>query len=225
MRVENARSVGGSSSRWGASLSTGEHSRVVSEEGTGLIVVSSEQSLRGMAAYLLSNERYQPVVALTESVGAPMLAYDRVRAVVGAGPRIYLIEGEYLLDCLADLLGRGLALSADSARIWWPELTVGSDPGEHPLVLYLDHEPDSSMLEEFTRQFDLSRPLVRQEIKLIEDARARAEHELAQAREENRNMKIERHDALSRAERAEARLRDIVQRPGEPSEHDELGEQ
>jgi hypothetical protein len=227
MRVEHAPSVGGSigaSLSPGAQLSTGEGSRLMSDEDTGLIVVSSEQSLRDMAAHLLSDERYQPVIALTESVDAPMLAYELVRAVVGAGPRIYLIDGGFLLACLADLLGHELALSADSARIWWPGLAVGSDPGDHPLVVYLDGEPDSSMLEEFARQFDLSRPLVRREIKLIEDARALAEHELAHAREENRNMKIERHDALSRAELAEARLRAVVRRL-EPGEHDEPGGQ
>jgi hypothetical protein len=38
-------------------------------------------------------------------------------------------------------------------------------------------------------------------------------------------MKIERHNALSRAEQAEARLRAMLRRSGEPGEHDEPGEQ
>jgi hypothetical protein len=197
----------------------------VSDEGTGLIVVSSEPRVRDMAAYLLSDERHQPVVALAQSTEAPMLAHELVRAVVGSGPRIYLVEHEFLLGRLMDVLGYELALPPGAARIWWPGLAPGSDPREHPLVLYLEGEPDSSMHEEFARQFDLSRPLVRREIKLIEDTRALAERELAQAREENRNMKIERHNALSRAEQAEARLRAMLRRSGEPGEHDEPGEQ
>jgi hypothetical protein len=63
------------------------------------------------------------------------------------------------------------------------------------------------LLAELARELELSRPLVRREIKLIEQTRRLAEDELAKAREQNRNMKIERHEALARAEAAEASLR------------------
>jgi hypothetical protein len=180
------------------------------------ILVASKPALRSMQAYLLSGEREQPVVALTWSVETdePVLAPEEVRVIVGPGPRIYLIQQEYLLRRLQGLLGP-LALSRGSARVWWPGLSVSSDAGEHPLVLELDGEPHRRLLGEFAREFDLSRPLVRREIKLIEATRRLAEHELAQAGEQNREMKIERHEALARAEAAEASLKGRAQQLGE----------
>jgi hypothetical protein len=162
-----------------------------------------------MAAYLLSGERREPVVALTQSpsTDAPVLAYAHVRTIVGAGPRIYLIQHNHLLGPLQRMLGRRLALAAGGARIWWPGLSVDGDPDAHPLVLYLAGEPERDMLDEFTRQFHLSHPVVRRELKLLDELRALAEHELAQAREQNRSMKIERHEARTRAEAAEHALK------------------
>jgi hypothetical protein len=178
------------------------------------IVVDGKPGLRSMQAHLLSGEREQPVIALTWSVDAeePVLAPEDVRAIVGPGPRIYLIQAEYLLRRLQGALGP-LALPRGSARVWWPGISVGSDPGEHPLVLALDGEPQASMCVELARQFDLSRPHVRREIELIEDTRRLAEHQLAQAVEQNRtteehlrDVQIERHQALTRAQAAEASL-------------------
>ncbi len=175
----------------------------------GLVVVCGDRGLGGMEAYLLSGERCDPVVALTRSPGTdePVLGYAQVRALVGAGPRIYLIQDEHSLRHLRGVLGRRLALAAGGARIWWPGLSVDSDPGDHPLVSYLNSESEREMLEEFERQFRLSHPVVRGELKLVEELRALAEHELAQAREQNRSMKIERHEALTRAEAAENELK------------------
>ncbi len=157
----------------------------------GLVVVREDGDLRSMAAYLLSGERYHPVVALTQalSTDAPVLTYAQVRGIVGAGPRIYLIQRDHLLRPFQQMLGRGLALAAGGARIWWPGLAADSDPGEHPLVLYLADESERAMLDEFTRQFHLSHPIVRRELKLLDELRTLAEHELAQAREQNRSMK------------------------------------
>jgi hypothetical protein len=191
------------------------------------IVVRGDRGLRSMEAYLLAGERYKPVVALARSpdTDAPVLAYPQVRAVVGADTRVYLIPEEHLLRRLREVLGRRLALPAGAARIWWPGLRGDSDPGEHPLVLSLADEPERPMLAEFARQFHLSHPLVRREIELIEDLRALAEHELAQAREQNRSMKIERHEALTRAAAAEQALA-IARQPQETAgSHDEHGAQ
>ncbi len=175
----------------------------------GLVVVREDGDLRSMAAYLLSGERCQPVVALTQalSTDAPVLTYAQVRGIVGAGPRIYLIQRDHLLRPFQQMLGRGLALAAGGARIWWPGLAADSDPGEHPLVLYLADESERAMLDEFTRQFHLSHPIVRRELKLLDELRTLAEHELAQAREQNRSMKIECHETLTRAEAAEHALK------------------
>jgi hypothetical protein len=186
-----------------------DSARSVNGEDVEAIVVGEEPGLRSMQAYLLAGDRQQPVVALTRSLdtGEPVLAPGDVRALVGAGPRIYYVPEEDLLDRLQERLGRALALPAGAVRVWWPGLSTGSDPGEHPLVLELDGEPESSLLAELARELELSRPLVRREIKLIEQTRRLAEDELAKAREQNRNMKIERHEALARAEAAEASLR------------------
>jgi hypothetical protein len=77
----------------------------------------------------------------------------------------------------------------------------------------MDGEPEASVLAEFERDFHLSRPVVRREIPVIEDLRRLAERELAQAREENRDMKLDRYEAIRRAEAAEASLRDALRQP------------
>jgi hypothetical protein len=186
-----------------------------------MVVVRDEHGLCSMATYLLSSGRYKPVVGLTRLLGTdtPALRYAQIRAVVGADLRVYLIPMGYLLCRLQDMLGRRLALPASAARIWWPGLSMDSDPDEHPLVLYLAGESERDMLGELKRQFHLSHPLVHREIKLIEDLRALAEHELAQAREQNRNMKIERHAALARAEKAEQILETATPQSGETASH------
>jgi hypothetical protein len=193
----------------------------VSEDG-GLVGVRDDRDLRRMATYLLSGERREPAVALTQSLSmdAPVLAYVHVRGIVGAGPRIYLIQRDHLLRPLQRMLGRRLALAAGDARIWWPGLAVDSDPDAHPLVLYLAGEPERDMLDEFTRQFHLSHPVVRRELKLLDELRALAEHELAQAREQNRSMKIERHEARARAETAEHALKAATGQSSSPAAHD-----
>jgi hypothetical protein len=176
-----------------------------------------------MEADLRSGERREPVVGLScleglEEINEPVLAPRRVRAIVGAGPRIYYVSGQYLLRRLQGMLGRRLALPAGSARVWWPALTAYSDPGEHPLVLALDSESQAEMLAEFDRQFNLSRPPVRGEIGLVEDTRRLAEYEHSQAREESRAMEGERDRALACAWQAERELEAARSRESRPGE-------
>ncbi len=187
------------------------------------IVVRDQPGVRGMQAHLLSGEREHPAVALTRSLetGEPVLAPGDVRSLVGAGPRIYYIPAEQLLDRLEQVLGRALALPPGAVRVWWPGLGAGSDPCEHPLLLELDGEPEPVLLAELAREFELSRPLVRREIKLIEQTRRLAEDELAKAREHNRNMKIERHEALARAQAAEASVQAATRQLQQTREHDD----
>jgi hypothetical protein len=174
----------------------------------GLLIVRSQLALREMEADLRSGDRVQPVVGIAcmEEINEPVLAARRVREIVGAGPRIYYVPGEYLLRGLQGRLGRSLALPAGGARVWWPGLAAASDPAAHPLVLALDCESQSDMLAEFARVFDLSRPFVREEIQVIEDARRLAERELSQEREQNRSMETELSEALTRAQQAERAL-------------------
>jgi hypothetical protein len=180
------------------------------------IVVLDEPALKSLEAYLLSSDREQPVVALAQSLEAeePVLASGDVRAIVGADARIYYLPAEHLLQSLQSILGRSLALPRGAARIWWPGLGSRSDPSDHPLVLELDGQPQAHTLAELARQFDLSRPRVRREIKLIEDTRRLAEHERAQAlelleatEERLRDTQVERHEEATRADAAEMRAK------------------
>jgi hypothetical protein len=184
------------------------------------IVVLGEPALKSLEAYLLSSDREQPVVALTQSLESeePVLASGDVRAIVGGDVRIYYLPEEHLLQSLQSVLGRSLALPQGAARIWWPGLNTRSDPSDHPLVLELDGQPQAHTLAELARQFDLSRPRVRREIKLIEDTRRLTEHELAQAREQVeaieerlRDTQVERHEEATRADAAEVRVKSGAQ--------------
>jgi hypothetical protein len=176
-------------------------------------MVSDDEDLQAMGSYLCSGDRDEPVVALTSgSTGQLVLAPDKVRTIVG-GARIYLVTAKHMLLHLEGLLGPNLALPAGAARIWWPELTFDSDPLEHPAVLRLEDESEAEMLTEFARCFELTRPVVRRAIKLIENTRAVLELELAQAREQQRttderlrDTQVESHEQATRADEAEAQL-------------------
>jgi hypothetical protein len=196
--------------------------RTVSTIDAALIVVRSYQALRAMEADLRSADRGLPVVGLAcvDEISAPVLAPQLVRKFVGIDARIYYVPGEYLLRRLQGMLGRRLALPAGGARVWWPGVAPCGDPAAHPLVLALDSESEADMFAEFARQFDLSRPHVRAEIRLIEGARALAEHELSQAREQNRSLVVDRDRALTRAQHAERALE-----PATHHRHERDGEQ
>jgi hypothetical protein len=185
----------------------------VSAIGAPPIMVVDDEGLQSMTSYLFDSGREQPAVALTSgSAGDLLLGPDEVRPIVGPA-RIYLVMGSDALLHLEALVGPSLALPASAARIWWPELTLESDPLEHPVVPQLEDEPEAAMLAEFIRCFELTRPVVRCEIKLIEDAQVMLERELQQARELQRrtderlrDTQAERHEQALRADLAEASL-------------------
>jgi hypothetical protein len=178
------------------------------------IAVETMADLRCLCADILSR-RERPVIGLTLGAdgGEPVLACSDVRAVVGPGVRIYLISSDDLLYGLREMLGRRLAIDRGVVRIWWPGAGARCDAADHPAVLALEGEPRRVTLEEFAHQFDLTRPRVRAQISLIEDARAFLEHELGRAQEQNRRVherlrdaQIECHALRTRAEAAEASL-------------------
>jgi hypothetical protein len=180
----------------------------VSAPDVDACAVVSEPDVRRMVAELLSGDRVQPAVGITSMPDSDelVLTAASVRGIVGPSARIYLVPGEDALRGLDECLGRGLALLPGALRVWWPGLTVPSDPADHPLVTRIDDEDDSGMLAEFRRRFDLSRPTVRREIRELEDLRALLERELTQERRENGNLKIELSKMRARAEAAEASL-------------------
>jgi hypothetical protein len=175
------------------------------------VVVRSEAEIEQLEE-LLFGARSMPAVVLTQSQETlqPVLPPQEVRAIVGPAAAIFYIPGERLLRRLAEALGRPLAVYRGAARVFWPELSSDSDPGDHPLIMILDGELEREALQEFARQFDLSRPNVRREVRMIEDARSFlqevvdvASDELRMAGERLRDAHIERHEAVVRAERAE----------------------
>jgi hypothetical protein len=198
------------------SIDDGQLTSLLDAPDSDCMLVVDGRELRRMCADIL-DAREQPVVALTlDADGVPVLGFADVRAVVGAGVHIYLIAGEdELLHELRATLGAALALDRGAARVWWPGAGLRCDPADHPLVLALEDEPRATTLEEFALQFDLSRPRVREQIRLIEDARAFVEHELAGAREQShklherlRDAQIEIHSLRTRAQEAQARPQD-----------------
>ncbi|HEV3048095.1 MAG TPA: hypothetical protein VGY13_12135 [Solirubrobacteraceae bacterium] len=181
--------------------------------GGGAILVEDELRVQALLEDLLDPRRVGVVIGLAPSFDdedEPVIPVREVRPIAGPHARIYRVLGEFPLQRLDEELGGRLTLCADAARIWWPGLTRSSDPGDHPLVMALDGESATATLGEFARQFDLSRPHVRREIRVLEDLLALAEHNLALANAHNskteerlRDAHRERHREALRAESAQ----------------------
>jgi hypothetical protein len=186
----------------------------VEQSDPDYMLVRSTTDVHRLSADILG-ERERPIVCLTrgEDGSEPVLSARDVRVLVGPGARIYLIADEHLLDELNDRIGPRLMLERASARIWWPGASVRCDPLDHPLVVALEGERPQDTLLELSHQLDLSRPYVRAQIALLEDARAFLEHELNRMRQRNREIhqrlrdaQIDCHRERTRADAAEARL-------------------
>lgn len=141
------------------------------------------------------------------------LTFGDIREAVGPGVCIYRISCDDLLHDLREMLGPELAIERGMVRIWWPADGERLDAGDHPAVTVLDGEPRAALIEELASQFDLSRPRVRAQIRLIENARTFLECELTRAVEQNRgaherlrDAQIESHELRTRAEAAERSL-------------------
>ncbi|HXN38843.1 MAG TPA: hypothetical protein VN892_12455 [Solirubrobacteraceae bacterium] len=156
----------------------------------------SVRQLRRLEAELVGARRY-PVVLLALAVGVdePVFPPRQLRRAAGLRVRIYLLQGQHPFQRPAVVANKHLAVPRGSARICWPQFNAGSDPDDHPLVHRLEGESDRDALQEFARQFDLSRPCVRREIKLIEGIRATSERELAQVRARLTQVEQQRRDA------------------------------
>ncbi len=178
------------------------------------LVVHSDQDLRRLGSEILG-ERERAIVGVTLRDGThePVLRASDIRGVVGEGVRICLLTDDSLLLELREILGPRLRLDAGTLRIWWPGASVRCDPSDHPVVVGLEDEDYLDTLEELAHEYDLSRPYVRSQVRVIEDARAFLEHEITRVQEYNRRVherlrdaQIECHRQRTRAELAEARL-------------------
>jgi hypothetical protein len=176
-------------------------------------VVEEVGEFRSMLAHVLDRRRVEPVIGLSGAADGegPVISPSGVRTTIGPSARIYYLEGEFWLAQLDEELGSGLALAPAAARIWWPDFTRDSDPGDHPLVVALEAEDPSITLAEFARVFHLSRPVVRREIRLQGELLALAEHllsqtseQLAKAEQLLREAHVERHREAQRASERDA---------------------
>jgi hypothetical protein len=174
----------------------------------GMRVVHDMDGFRVMLAHILDRRRVEPVIGVAGAADGhePVISPSGVRATIGPDAPIYYAEDEFWLEHLDQELGSRLALAPAAARIWWPGLTRGSDPGDHPLVAALEAEDPSITLAEFARVFHLSRPVVRREIRVLEEQLALAEHllsqtsaQLAKAEQLLRDAHVERHRIALRA--------------------------
>jgi hypothetical protein len=195
--------------------------RNMQESDPDYIVVRTTDDMQRLSADILG-ERDRPIVGLThgEDGHEPVLAASEVRTLVGSGVRIYLIASDDLLAEFKQEIGPRLRLERAAVRIWWPGASVRCDPADHPLVLALEGERPRDTLDELSHQLDLSRPYVREQITLLEDARAFLEHELASVEQRNREIherlrdaQVECHRQRMRAEAAEARLAALERQP------------
>lgn len=99
-----------------------------------VIQVTSERQVSALAAQVLNEDRYFPIICLTARVGerAPALDPARVREIVGPHIPIYVITRFFLMMKLGKLLPSRLAVQSGAARVWWPEVTHESMSAEHP---------------------------------------------------------------------------------------------
>jgi transcriptional regulator with XRE-family HTH domain len=174
--------------------------------------VVDEAGLGDFVTDLRSPDRVYAVVAVAWSLDGdgPVIPTSRIRTIVESSARVYVVPTDALLRALRREIGSKLALAPGAARIWWPGVTRRSDPWDHPLVLPREGESAEDVLAEFALQFHMSRPDVRREIKLIEDARALAEHRLEEAEKKEqmtaqrlRDAHVERNREATRAEAAD----------------------
>jgi hypothetical protein len=194
--------------------------------GPDWTIVRTQAVLRSLVEHLLSGDRQLPLVLLSSAYrcSEPVLAPGRVRAVTGRPAEIYYVTTDYLLRRFnaslrrrfGESTGRSLRLDGGAVRIFWPGVSERSSPEDHPLVPELVDECEWNLLAEFQRRFDLSRPTVRPEIRLLNETLTMTERELKLARnrfasveEQLRDTQITTHESQRHRTTVESRLRDV----------------
>ena len=98
--------------------------------------VAADEVADFVAETLLSRDRTLPVVAITTSTstGLPWVDPEQMAQRLGDGAEVVVLETGDATWTLSEVLPDMLAVYGGAVRIWWPGLTEGSDPYDHPLL-------------------------------------------------------------------------------------------
>lgn len=106
--------------------------------------IDAEEVERFVREDLLDPARDRPVIALTTPRGShhPLIDPEGLAADLGARAEVVVLETGKATWALAAALSRPLGVFGGEARIWWPGLTLGSEPLDHPLIWLSKESPD-----------------------------------------------------------------------------------
>jgi hypothetical protein len=98
--------------------------------------VAADEVAAFVAETLLSRDRTLPVVAITTSTstGLPWVDPEQMAQRLGDGAEVVVLETGDATWTLSEVLPDMLAVYGGAVRIWWPGLTEGSNPYDHPLL-------------------------------------------------------------------------------------------
>jgi hypothetical protein len=178
-------------------------------QDAGCVELRTDAELSALAYRVLDPRRNHPIVCLTTRLGdaAPALSPSAVRAIVGAKVPIYIVSTGPPSRRLSALLPAGLDVWNGAARIWWPGLSDGGDPAEHPRIYDPTGRYGKDSLEQLAASFRARRAEAAVERRL-----AVAERERAKLQRRVRRLETE----LDAAHREPPRLSTDAGRPAKP---------
>ena len=186
-------------------------------------VIRTPEELAEFVEHLLDPERPGPVVALTSRAGDQDPAFDpgEVRARLGEELDLWEIPTGQRTFELGDALGKQLGVFGGAARIWWPGLTTGDRPLDHPLIFDRHGVYGSQALERLVGAFEKGRvdaptpsptqpgndELLARRTEGLEHANARLLRQLEEAQEEADKLDARARATQERLRAAEKALR------------------
>jgi hypothetical protein len=181
-----------------------------------LTTVRVPRDVRRLTNEIRRRDRRSAVVALTApgENEQPAFAPGAIWMALAEPVPIYILASPYICWRFADSIGATLAVDGGSARVWWPGVTTESDPTAHPLVRYAPNEEPTARLERFVKEYELSRPTVRQYLRPIQRNLQTAEQTAAKylrerdvARSAAKAAAASAETITTRLDRAEKQLR------------------
>jgi hypothetical protein len=180
----------------------------LSDEVPEFTVVRTPKALRQLTSELRRPDRIQPVIGLAPAATGvqPVVAPSRLRALLDPRVRLFFLESSGMRARLEQRLGPRLAL-IDGIRIWWPGVTPGSDPRDHPHIAVGLSE--TATLQAFAVALDKSRPTLRSlRVQLNSTAQqlTQTQRELHAARNDTKDVNRAANTAKAELKQANKRL-------------------